>query len=187
MDLNQNFNVLWLTGMSGSGKSTLASHLAEFFTNHGYKTRIIDGDDVRDNNEKKLGFEYEDVLKNNLRIAEYCLDLKNENFDIVIVPVISPYKAVRNKVKLLLSPFLHLIYIKSDISSLKDRDTKGLYAASDRGEIVNLIGYSDENPYDEPKNAEIVVETDCNTIEESKKLLFNYIDRSIFTNNHNLF
>jgi adenylylsulfate kinase-like enzyme len=183
MNINQNFNVLWLTGMSGSGKSTLASYLAEFLTNRGYKTRIIDGDDVRGKDEKKLGFGYEDVLKNNLRIAELCLDLKNENLDIVIVPVISPYKDVRKKVKVLLNPFLHLIYIKSNISSLKDRDTKGLYAASDRGEIVDLIGYSDINPYDEPKDPSVVINT-CNntTLGESKNKLLEYIKDYVIIN-----
>jgi len=176
MNINQNFNVLWLTGMSGSGKSTLAYYLAEFLISHGYKTRIIDGDDVREKDEKKLKFGYEDVLKNNLRIAEFCLDLKNENFDIVIVPVISPYNEVRKKVQVLLNPFLHLIYIKSDLNSLKDRDTKGLYAASDRGEIVDLIGYSDENPYDEPNDPSIVINT-CNntTLGESKNKLLEYV------------
>ena len=183
MDINQNFNVLWLTGMSGSGKSTLASYIAELLINQGYKTRIIDGDNVRDKDEKKLRFGYEDVLKNNLRIAEFCLDLKNENFDIVIVPVISPYKEVRKKVKVLLTPFLHLIYIKSDINSLKDRDTKGLYAASDRGEIVDLIGYSDENPYDEPEDPSIVINTsNNNTLSESKNKLLEYVKDYVIMN-----
>ena len=183
MNIKKNFSVLWLTGMSGSGKSTLALYLAESLLKHGYKTRIIDGDDVRDEDEKKLGFGYEDVQKNNLRIAEFCLDLKKENFDIVIVPVISPYKAVRKKVKVLLAPFLHLIYIKSDISSLKDRDTKGLYAAADRGDIADLIGYSDVNPYDEPKDPSVVINT-CNntTLGESKNKLLEYIKDYVIIN-----
>ena len=58
--------------MSGSGKSTLASHLAEFFINHGYKTRIIDGDDVRDNDKKNLGFKFEDYKVKADEIEEWC-------------------------------------------------------------------------------------------------------------------
>ena len=65
MNIKQNFCVLWLTGMSGSGKSTLALYIAEFLLKQGYKTRIVDGDDVRGDDEKKLGFGYEDVQKNN--------------------------------------------------------------------------------------------------------------------------
>jgi adenylylsulfate kinase len=183
MNAKQNFSVLWLTGMSGSGKSTLALYVEEFLLKQGYKTRIIDGDDIRGNDEKKLGFGFEDVKKNNLRIAEFCLDLKNENFDILIVPVISPYKDVRKKVKVLLAPFLHLIYIKSDINSLKDRDTKGLYAAADRGDIADLIGYSDANPYDEPKDPSVVINTSNNTtLGKSKSKLLEYIKDYVIIN-----
>ena len=174
--MKNNFSVLWFTGMSGSGKSTLALYISEFLLMHGYKTRIIDGDDMRDGDEKKLGFGFEDVQKNNLRIAEFCLDLKNKNFDIVIVPVISPYNNVRKKVEALLSPFLQLIYIKSDISTLKDRDTKGLYASADRGDISDLIGYSNEHPYDEPTEPSVVINTGSKiTLGESKNKLLEYV------------
>jgi adenylylsulfate kinase len=153
------FSILWLTGMSGSGKSTLASYVKQICDESGYKARIIDGDDVRGKHEKKLGFGYDDVLTNNLRIAKFCLDLRNKDVAVVIVPVISPYEKVRKKVKDLLNPFLHLIYVKADIESLKERDTKGLYLAADCGEIDNLIGYSDVNPYDEPLKPSIFIET----------------------------
>ena len=108
------------------------------------------------------------------------MDLKDHDVDIVIVPIISPYKKVRRKVKKLLESFIHLIYIKADIESLKERDTKGLYAASDRGEINNLIGYSVKNPYEKPSNPSIIINTgNKTTIEESKNILHEYILREI--------
>ena len=176
MKICNNFSILWFTGMSGSGKSTLALYIKKMCEENGYKIKIIDGDDVRDKDEEKLGFGYEDVLKNNLRIAEFCLDLKNKDVEIIIVPVISPYESVRKKVKDMLDPFLHLIYIKADVNSLKERDTKGLYLAADRGEIDNLIGYSDINQYDEPYEPSIIIETGNNIpLDKSKKKLFGYV------------
>jgi adenylylsulfate kinase len=182
---DKEFNILWLTGMSGSGKSTLASYVKQICEERGHKVRIIDGDDVRNKDEKKLGFGYEDVLINNLRIATLCLDLRNQNVTVVIVPVISPYEKVRKKVKDLLGPFLHLIYVKADIESLKERDTKGLYLAADCGEIDGLIGYSDINPYDEPLEPSIVIEAGNNTpLDRSKKELFKYVSNCVIDKNN---
>jgi len=178
---DKSFSIFWLTGLSGSGKSTLASYIGKECEESGYKVKIIDGDDVRSNDEKKLGFGYEDVLTNNLRIAELCLKLRSGGFEVVIVPVISPYQDVRRKVNAVLEPYLHLIYTRADIHSLKKRDTKGLYAAADNGVIDNLIGYSKINPYDEPINADIIIETgDHISLDKSKELLYNYISRFIF-------
>ncbi len=174
------FNVLWLTGMSGAGKSTLASYIEDFCKKKKFKVYTIDGDEVRDKDVKKLGFDYKDVLKNNLRIAELCLDLKDRGFNIVLVPVISPYGEIRKKVRSILEPYLHLVYVRADIDSLKRRDTKGLYAAADNGVINDLIGYSEINPYDEPNNAEIVVDTSQKiSLEASKNRVLSYIEDRI--------
>ena len=161
--------------MSGSGKSTLAEYVENYYKNK-CKICIIDGDDVRDKDTEKLGFDYKDVLKNNLRIAKLCLKLKNQGFDMVLVPVISPYEEVRKKIRLILKSYIHLVYVKTDINSLKKRDTKGLYAAADKGVINDLIGYSDINPYDEPDNAEIIIDTSRATFNQSKDKLLNYIE-----------
>ena len=166
--------------MSGSGKSTLASHIEIFCKKNKFKVYTIDGDKVRDKDMEKLGFGYKDVLKNNLRIAELCLDLKDRGFNVVLVPVISPYEEIRNKIRSILEPNLHLVYVMADIDSLKKRDTKGLYAASDKGEINDLIGYSEINPYDEPRNAEIIVDTGMGkSLESSKNKVLNYIEKHI--------
>ena len=172
--------IIWFTGMSGSGKSTLSTELKKVLQNNSYSVQIIDGDTIRDNYTTQLGFGRKDVFRNNMRIAKLCLDLKDKGFNIVLVPVISPYEEVRKKVRSILRPNLHLIYVKADIDSLKKRDTKGLYSAADKGIINDLIGYSEINPYDEPKNAEIVIDTSMSTpLEASKGCLLSYIKHSI--------
>ncbi len=171
--------VIWLTGMSGSGKSTLASKVKSWADNAEYSISIIDGDSVRDSNKKKLGFNMADVRTNNIRIASRCRE-DRAKFDLVVVPVISPYEEVRIEVRDSLKPGFHLVYLKTDVDSLKERDTKGLYAASDRGEINDLIGYSKINPYDEPCNAELVIST-SNTVSlnDSFDVLLGYIKQNL--------
>ena len=175
------FNVVWLTGMSGSGKSTLAEYIKDTYQKEGYSVCIIDGDDIRDRDMEKLGFGRKDVEANNLRIAQQCLKLKDRGFDLILVPVISPYDEVRKMTRSLLKQFYHLVYVESDIDSLKKRDTKSLYKAADQGLINDLIGYSDINPYDKPIDADFVVNTNNGTLlDDSKKLLLGFI-RSITT------
>ena len=170
--------------MSGSGKSTLSNHLEVFFEKHSYSIKILDGDAIRNNDDKKLGFGYEDVRSNNLRIATICIE-DRDKFDFIIVPVISPYDEIRKEVRNFLSPMFHLIFLKAGIDSLKARDTKGLYAAADRGEITDLIGYSNINPYEIPSEADIVIDTGMDsTIEESRKKLLNYINLTILKNDN---
>jgi len=178
--MNNNAPVIWLTGMSASGKTTIACRLKNSIEQQGFTVSIIDGDTVRGSDDEKLGFGFDDVRINNKRIAALCNEHREE-FDVVIVPVISPYEEIRNEVRNTLEPNFHLIYLKTDIDSLKDRDPKGLYAAADHGKINNLIGYSDVNPYDEPHNPELVVST-ANGIspDESFATIYNYINRTIF-------
>ena len=163
--------------MSGSGKSTLAEYIKDIFQKEGHIVRIIDGDDIRDNDLKKLGFGYEDVKLNNLRIAKLCLKSKDSGFNLIIVPVISPYDDVRKMTRALLDPYYHLVYVEADIDSLKKRDTKGLYRSADQGFINDLIGYSQVNLYDKPIDADFVVKADNNTsLDMSKKSLLNYVN-----------
>jgi adenylylsulfate kinase-like enzyme len=162
--------------MSGSGKSTLAEYIKEAYQKDGYSVRIIDGDDIRDRDVEKLGFGRKDVEINNLRIAKLCLESKDNGFDLVLVPVISPYDDVRKRTRSLLGPYYHLVYVETDIDSLKRRDTKGLYKAADQGLIHDLIGYSEINPYNKPSDADFVVNTNNNTLlNDSKQLLLGFV------------
>ena len=162
--------------MSGSGKSTLAEYIKNTYQSEGYTVRIIDGDDIRDRDVEKLGFGLKDVEVNNLRIAKLCLDSKDSEFDLILVPVISPYDEVRKRTRSLLEPYYHLVYVETDIDSLKKRDTKGLYKAADQGLINNLIGYSEINPYDKPSDADFVINTNNNTLlNDSKQSLLGFV------------
>jgi adenylylsulfate kinase-like enzyme len=162
--------------MSGSGKSTLAEYIKNTYQNEGYTVRIIDGDDIRDRDVEKLGFGRKDVEVNNLRIAKLCLDSKDSEFDLILVPVISPYDEVRKRTRSLLEPYYHLVYVETDIDSLKKRDTKGLYEAADQGLINDLIGYSEINPYDKPSDADFVINTNNNTLlNDSKQSLLGFV------------
>ena len=174
--MKRKFNIVWLTGMSGSGKSTLAEHIKDTYQKEGYSVRIIDGDDIRDKDVDKLGFGRKDVEVNNLRIAKLSLELKDSGFDLILVPVISPYDDIRKRTRSLLEQYYHLIYVEADIDSLKKRDTKGLYKAADQGIINDLIGYSEINPYDKPGDADFVINTNNGTsLDDSKKLLLDFI------------
>ena len=162
--------------MSGSGKSTLAEYIKNTYQSEGYTVRIIDGDDIRDRDVEKLGFGRKDVEVNNLRIAKLCLDSKDSEFDLILVPVISPYDEVRKRTRSLLEPYYHLVYVETDIDSLKKRDTKGLYKAADQGLINDLIGYSEINPYDKPSDADFVVNTNNNTLlNDSRQSLLGFV------------
>jgi adenylyl-sulfate kinase len=173
--MNKNSPVIWLTGMSGSGKSTLANKLKKNIESKGYTISIIDGDSVRDADNKKLGFGLDDVRTNNMHIASLCNKYRSE-FDLVVAPVISPYNKVREEVRNFIEPNFHLVYLQTDIDSLKNRDPKGLYASADRGDIIDLIGYSEVNPYDEPDNSELVISTANNiSLEDSFATLLNYV------------
>jgi adenylylsulfate kinase len=171
-----NTPIIWFTGMSGSGKSTLSIELKKRLKDKGYSVQIIDGDTIRDNYTSKLGFGRQDVLTNNLKIAQKCFELRN-NCDVILVPVISPYQEVRSEVRKRLEPNFHLIYLTTTLDNLKKRDTKGLYAQADRGVIKDLIGYSSTTPYEAPSNAELTIDTtDQKTITESTTQLVKYIE-----------
>jgi adenylylsulfate kinase len=176
--------IIWFTGMSGSGKSTLSELLKKVLNDKGYSVSIIDGDYIRDNNEK-LGFGFDDVYINNIRISSICNKQRKE-FDIILVPVISPYNVIREEIRRILEPNFHLVYLQTNISSLKDRDPKGLYAAADQGKINDLIGYSKVNTYDEPHDPELIISTTSSVSPQASfNALMNYINKVVFINGSN--
>ena len=173
--------IFWCTGMSGVGKSTLASYASDKLKKNGLQVYILDGDVVRGNYEKQLGFGRKDVERNNLNIARLC-KIERGNYDIIIVPIISPIDTVRLAVRKLLSPKYFLIYIKANIESLRERDPKGLYEKADNGDILDLIGYSDSNPYHIPTDADLVIDTsNGHEVEKSKKKIVKFILNSVIS------
>jgi len=154
---------LWFTGLSGSGKTTLARRAEETLLERGMKVEVLDGDLVRTNLSKGLGYSKEDRDTNIRRVGFVC-HLLTRNDVVAIAACISPYREVRDENRRLLGRFVE-VYCKCPLEALKARDVKGLYAKAERGEIPNFTGVSD--PYEEPLNPEVIVETDQETEDES--------------------
>jgi adenylylsulfate kinase len=166
---------IWLTGMSGSGKSKLSSAVKQELTEQGLTVCIIDSDTVRESYQQKLGFSRAEVMQNNLHITSLCQKVRSD-FDVILVLVISPFAFVRQKVRKLLAPNFHLVYLKTDLNSLKAREPKGLGQAADDGIITNLIGYSKTTPYEQPDDADLILDTGNQfTAAESKAGIRGYI------------
>jgi adenylylsulfate kinase len=154
---------LWFTGLSGSGKTTLARAVETQLLERGMKVEVLDGDVVRTNLSKGLGFSKEDRDINIRRIGFVC-HLLSRNDVVAIGAAISPYRAIRDENRKLIGRFVE-VYCKCPIEALKKRDVKGLYEKALRGEIKEFTGVSD--PYEEPLSPEVTVETDKETAEES--------------------
>jgi len=154
---------LWFTGMSGAGKTTLAIAVEEILRDRGLKVELLDGDVVRTNLSKGLGFSKEDRDTNIKRIGFVC-KLLARNGVVAIGSAISPYREVRDFLREDIGRFVE-VYCKCPMEVLIERDVKGLYKKALAGEIKNFTGVSD--PYEEPLNAEVVVNTDTETHQES--------------------
>ena len=154
---------VWLTGLSGAGKTTIAKRLEEELRARHKKVEVLDGDVVRTNLSKGLGFSKEDRDTNIRRIAFVC-DLLTRNGVAVIGAAISPYRAVRKEARRIIGDFVE-VYVQCPLDVLMQRDVKGLYNKAIRGEISNFTGVSD--PYEEPLAPDVLVETHRETVEES--------------------
>jgi adenylyl-sulfate kinase len=155
---------LWFTGLSGSGKSTLAHHVERALRDRGYrKIEVLDGDVVRTNLSKGLGFSKEDRDTNIRRIGWVC-EVLTRNDVIAIAAAISPYRAVRDEVREKIGRFVE-VYVDCPLETAIERDVKGLYRKALAGEIKNFTGVSD--PYEPPINPEVVVHTDRESETES--------------------
>jgi adenylyl-sulfate kinase len=154
---------LWFTGLSGAGKTTLARIVEEELRRRGHNVEVLDGDVVRTNLSKGLGFSKEDRDTNIRRIGFVC-NLLTRNGCIAIAAAISPYRDVRDEVRRDIGAFVE-VFVKCPIDVLAERDVKGLYKKALAGEIKNFTGIDD--PYEEPLAPEVTVETDRETPAES--------------------
>jgi adenylyl-sulfate kinase len=155
---------LWFTGLSGAGKTTI-SHLVELqLRERGSRVEVLDGDVVRENLSKGLGFSKEDRDTNIRRIA-FVADLLSRNGVPVITAAISPYRELRDESRELMGGRFIEVFVKASVEVCAERDVKGLYEKAFKGEIKEFTGVSD--PYEEPLNPEIVLDTENETPEES--------------------
>ena len=159
---HQGFTV-WFTGLSGSGKTALALRLEEVLRERGLKVERLDGDIVRKSLTRDLGFSKEDRDKNIERVT-FVAKLLTRNGVAVLCSFISPYRERRARSRAEIGNFVE-VYCKASLDALIERDVKGLYKKALAGEIQNFTGVSD--PYEEPENPEVIVETDKETVEES--------------------
>lgn len=154
---------VWFTGLSGSGKTTISQQIEKKLRAAGAKLEVLDGDIVRTNLTKGLGFSKEDRDENVRRIG-FVSHLLTRNGVIVLVSAISPYRAVRDQVRQRIGDFVE-VYADAPVEVCEERDVKGLYKKARSGEIKNFTGISD--PYEAPLNAEIVCETHKESLDES--------------------
>jgi len=156
---------VWFTGLSGSGKTTIARIVAQILRDRGKKVEILDGDVVRTNLSKGLGFSKEDRDTNIRRIGFVC-HLLSRNGVVAIGAAISPYKAIRNENRALIGDFIEC-YCRCPMEVLIERDVKGMYKRALAGQIKGFTGVDD--PYEPPDNPEVMIDSDKETPEESAR------------------
>jgi adenylylsulfate kinase len=163
--------VLWFTGLSGAGKTTLTEALVPQFKARGLKVEVLDGDEVRTNLSKGLGFSKED-RDTNIRRIGYVARLLARNGVASITAAISPYAEIRDEVRATVEgdgvKFVE-VYVQASLDTLVSRDVKGLYKKAIAGEIKQFTGVSD--PYEAPLNPEVQVSSDNQTVEQSAALI----------------
>jgi adenylylsulfate kinase len=155
--------VIWFTGLSGSGKSTIAQVVEDKLVDAGVPVEMLDGDVVRENLSKGLGFSKEDRDINIRRIA-FVAHLLQRNGVFVITAAISPYRAIRDEARAMIKDFVE-VFADAPLDVCEERDVKGLYAKARAGVIKEFTGVSD--PYEPPANPEVTCCTDRESVEES--------------------
>lgn len=154
---------VWLTGLPASGKTTIARALEKILREKKLNVEVLDGDEVRMNLSPDLGFTKEDRETHARRVA-YVTKLLVRNGVAVIVGLISPFRNFREQARKQIGNFVE-VWVKCPIEECMKRDPKGLYKKAINGEINDLTGIQD--PYEEPLNPEVTVDTSKESLEES--------------------
>lgn len=165
--------VVWFTGLPSSGKSTLARALEKELLRRSRRVEVLDGDEVRLRLTKGLGFSKADRDENIRRIA-YVARLLARHGVVSITAAISPYREVRDEARAEIGDFVE-VYVNCPLEECIRRDVKGLYRKALRNEIQNFTGVSD--PYEPPEAAEITLETDRESLEESLNKIVSALER----------
>lgn len=173
-DLAQGLTV-WLTGLPSAGKTTVAHALEKRLLAAGYRVEVLDGDVLRAHLTRGLGFSREDREENVRRIG-FVAHLLSRNGVVVVVSVISPYRAVRDELRELHAGRFFEVHVATPVEVCSDRDVKGLYARQRAGELTGLTGVDD--PYEAPVQPDAVLHTESQTLEQSVETLWQALHRS---------
>ncbi len=166
---------LWFTGLSGSGKSAVADRVGmRLQEEYDHLVERLDGDIVRQHLTADLGFTKED-RNTNIKRVSFLAELLSRNGVSVLASFISPYSERRQKTREQVTNFIE-VFVKCPIDVCAERDVKGLYEKARRGEIDNFTGISD--PYEEPEDPEILLETHEEEVEESVQKVIDYLDEN---------
>jgi adenylylsulfate kinase len=164
--------ILWFTGLSGSGKSTLANYITPILKEKGCNVEILDGDEVRENLSKGLGFSKED-RDTNIRRIGYVANMLARNGVVSITAAISPYREIRAECRARAQVTFIEIFVDAPLEVVEARDTKGLYKKARAGIIKQFTGISD--PYEAPHKPEITLKTGDENIESSANKILKYL------------
>ena len=177
--MNQKPKLIWFTGLSGSGKSTLAVQLEASLYARGFKTYLLDGDNIRSGLNKDLTFTDEARVENIRRIAEISKLFLDAGV-ILLSAFISPFQADREQVKRIVGPDHYIeVFVDAPLEVCEQRDVKGLYRKARAGEVKNFTGIS--SPYEKPAHPDVVIATDRMSVEESMEVLMKAILPEITT------
>lgn len=154
---------LWFTGLPCSGKTVVADRVAEILKKKELKVERLDGDIVRQSLTRDLGYSRKD-RDENIRRVTFVAKLLTRNGVAVLTSFISPYREIRAHARQEIGNFVE-VYVKCPLEVCMKRDVKGMYQKAIRGEVKEFTGISD--PYEEPLNPEVILETDKETVEES--------------------
>jgi len=175
--LGQKGCVLWFTGLSGSGKSTVARRVEQKLISRHIHTYALDGDNVRMGLNKDLGFSPEDRDENIRRIGCVC-QLFAESACVTTASFVSPYRGSRDSARALVGDGFIEVHVATSLEECERRDPKGLYKKARAGLIPNFTGIS--APYEEPLHAEIVLDTEAHSVEESADQVIGYLEANGF-------
>ena len=171
--LNQKSKVIWMTGLSGAGKTTIAKSLDEALYSKGFVAQILDGDNIRSGINNNLTFSEADRYENIRRIAEVS-KLFIDCGIIIINSFISPTEVIRKMaLNIIGSDNFIEVFVNAPLEVCEKRDTKGLYAKARKGEIKDFTGI--DSPFELPENADVTLQTDVQTIEESVNQVLEHI------------
>jgi len=171
--MDQKPKLIWFTGLSGSGKSTLAVQLEAALHERGFKTYLLDGDNIRSGLNKDLSFTDDARVENIRRISEVCKLFLDAGV-VLLSAFISPFQADREQVKSIVGADNYIeVFVDAPLEVCEQRDVKGLYKKARAGEVKHFTGIT--SPYEKPDHPDVVIATDKMSVEQSIETLMDHI------------